>query len=66
MSNATHRPAEDCSGLSDWALEWDSHVQTWIAEGQIWEPLGAILTAEGICDSPPPDGPNECPEDWPQ
>ena len=66
VSNASHRPAEDCEGLYDWALEWDGHVQTWIAEGQIWEPLGAILTAEGICDSPPPDGPDECPRDWPQ
>ena len=66
VSNAAHQPAEDCQGLSDWALEWDDHVQTWIAEGQIWEPLGAILTAEGICDSPPPDGPDECPKDWPR
>jgi hypothetical protein len=66
VSNAAHRPAEDCEGLDAWALEWNSHVQTWINEGQIWEPLGAILTAEEICDSPPPDGPDECPQDWPQ
>ncbi len=65
VSNATHRPVEDCGGLDAWALEWDGHVQTWIAEGQIWEPLGAILTADGICDSPPPNGPQECPKDWP-
>ena len=65
VSNASHQPAEDCQGLYDWAIEWDGHVQTWIAEGQIWEPLGAILTAEGICESPPPDGPEECPKDWP-
>ena len=66
VSNATHRPAEDCGELDTWALEWDDHVRTWIDEGQIWEPLGAILTAEAICESPPPDGPDECPEDWPQ
>ncbi len=66
VSNASHRPAQDCEGLYDWALEWDGHVQTWIAEGQIWEPLGAIMTANAICDSPPPDGPDECPKDWPQ
>ena len=66
VSNANHRPAQDCEGLDDWAAEWDGHVQTWIAEGQIWEPLGAILTADAICDSPPPDGPDECPKDWPQ
>ena len=64
VSNATHRPADDCQGLYDWALQWDGHVQDWIAEGQIWEPLGAILTVGEICESPPPDGPNECPKDW--
>ena len=66
VSNAAHQPAGDCSELSNWAAEWDGHVQTWIAEGQIWEPLGAIMTADAICDSPPPDGPDECPKDWPQ
>jgi len=65
VSNGTHRPSEDCQGLSDWALEWNGHVQTWMAEGQIWEPLSAVLTADAICDSPPPDGPEECPRDWP-
>ena len=66
VSNATHRPAEDCGELEAWAAEWDGHVQTWMDEGQIWEPLGAILTADAICESPPPDGPDECPKDWPQ
>ena len=66
MSNPNHRPAQDCGELDAWALEWDDHIQTWIAEGQIWEPLGAIMTANAICDSPPPDGPDECPKDWPQ
>ena len=66
VSNATHRPASDCEGLEAWAGEWDGHVQTWIAEGQIWEPHDAILTAERICQSPPPDGPDECPKDWPR
>ena len=66
VSGATHRPAEDCTELDAWALEWDGHVQTWMAEGQVWTPLGAILTADGICDSPPPDGGDECPNDWPR
>ena len=65
VSNAAHRPAEDCGELEAWAVEWDGHVQTWMDEGQIWEPLGAILTADAICESPPPDGPDECPKDWP-
>ena len=65
VSNAAHRPADDCGELEAWAVEWNGHVQTWIDEGQIWEPLGAILTADAICESPPPDGPDECPKDWP-
>ena len=65
VSNATHRPVETCAGLDAWALEWHGHVQTWIADGQIWEPLDAVLTADAICESPPPDGPDECPKDWP-
>ncbi len=64
VSNAAHRPAGDCEGLRDWAVEWEHHVQTWVAEGQIWEPVGATVTADGICGSPPPDGPDECPWDW--
>ena len=66
VSDTAHRPAENCAGLDAWALEWGGHVQTWIAEGQVWEPTVAILTAEGICDSPPPDGPHGCPRNWPQ
>ena len=65
VSQASHRPAEDCSGLDAWAAEWDGHVQTWIDEGQIWVSDGRILTVDGICDSPPPEGPDECPKDWP-
>ena len=65
VSQASHRPAEDCSGLDAWAAEWAGHVQAWIDEGQIWAFDGRILTADGICDSPPPEGPDECPRDWP-
>ena len=66
VSDASHRPAQDCSGLYDWALEWEDHMLTWVAEGQIWESLGAVLKAGEICDSPPTDGPHECPRDWPR
>ena len=65
VSDTAHRRADDCGGLGAWTLEWHEHVQAWIAEGQIWEPLNDVLTAGGICDSPPPDGPDECPNDWP-
>ena len=65
VSQASHRPAEDCLGLDAWAAEWDSHVQAWIDEGQIWAPDGRIVTADGICDSSPSEGSSECPRDWP-
>ena len=65
VSQASHRAAGDCSGLDAWAVEWDSHMQAWIDEGQIWASDGRTLTADGICDSPPPQGPDECPRDWP-
>ncbi len=66
VSDTADRPASDCGELVGWAAEWNGHVQTWIAEGQIWEPVDATLTADGICESPPPEGPEECPKDWPQ
>ena len=66
VSDTNHRPADDCRTLDAWRAEWDGHVQTWIAEGQVWEPLDAVLTADVICNSPPPEGPDECPKDWRQ
>lgn len=65
VAQASHRPAEDCSELDAWTAEWDGHVQAWIAEGQIWASDGRTLTADGICESPPPGGPDECPHEWP-
>ncbi len=66
VSDTADREASDCSGFGAWTAEWDNRVQSWIAEGQIWEPVDATLTADGICESPPPQGPEECPKDWPQ
>ena len=62
VSNAAHQPAGDCSELSNWAAEWDGHVQTWMAEGQIWKPLGAILTVDEICEFPPARRPRRVPQ----
>ena len=61
---ASHRPADDCSALEGWTVEWQAQVQAWIDEGQLWSPLAAEVTVQGLCDSPPPDGPDECPRDW--
>ena len=65
VSTALAEPAADCGGLAEWAARWDAHVQAWIDEGQIWEPVGLVLEATAICDSPPADGPEECPLRWP-
>ena len=64
VSDATHRATNDCAGLDAWALEWRGHVQGWINEGQVWEQLGPTFTIDGICASPPSEGPDECPRDW--
>ena len=64
VSNTTGRGADDCTGLDAWVAEWDGHVQQWVAEGQIWEPLWAVVTVADICDSPAPEFPNECPRAW--
>ena len=64
VSNAAHRPADDCEGLDSWTVEWDRRVQDWTTQGQIWQPVGQMLSAAAICESPPPEGPSECPRDW--
>ena len=64
VSEASHRPADDCSALEGWTAEWQAHMQAWIDEGRLWTPLAAEVTVAALCDSPPPDGPDECPRDW--
>ena len=61
---ASHRPAVDCSALDGWTAEWLALMQAWIDEGQLWTPLAAEVAAGALCDSPPPEGPDECPRDW--
>ncbi len=61
---ASHRPAEDCAELEGWTTEWQAQVQVWIDEGQLWSPLAAEVTVGDLCDSPAPEGPDECPQDW--
>ena len=65
VSDTAHGSADACAGLDAWTAEWHAHVQDWIDEGRLWQQLGLTITADGICDSPPPEGPDECPLDWP-
>ena len=66
VADTSAEPADDCSELDAWTDQWHANVQGWIAEGRIWEPMGMIVTATDMCESPPVDGPDECPRDWPQ
>ena len=64
VSNVTDRPAEACDELDSWVAEWDQQAADWAASGEIWGPVGRTVTAEELCNSPPPDGSDECPRSW--
>lgn len=64
VSEATGRPADDCDELGAWAVEWDRQASDWAVAGELWGSVGRSITAEWLCEDPPPDGPDECPRDW--
>ena len=64
VSNITHRPAEGCDELGSWAVEWERQAEDWSAQGEVWGAVGRAITADQLCDTPPSDGPDECPRDW--
>ena len=65
VADVASEPASDCSGLDAEVDDWSATVSQWIDTGQIWVLLGDVLTAAAICEEPPPEGPDECPQDWP-
>ncbi|WP_419931448.1 hypothetical protein [Candidatus Poriferisodalis sp.] len=65
VADVASEPASDCSGIDAEVEEWAATVSQWIDTGQIWVLLGDVLTAAAICEEPPPEGPDECPQDWP-
>ena len=65
VSGVAGEPAGDCGGLDAWAQEWDRQARQWAAEGRLWASVGRTVTVGELCESPPPDGPDECPRDWP-
>ena len=50
--------------MPDWIDEWDTQVQRWADEGQIWTPIRINRSVSVICQLPPLNGPEECPRDW--
>ena len=64
VSDTEHEPAGDCEGLDAWVAAWNEHVRAWLDEGQIWGALNRTVTADELCATPPPGGPDECPRDW--
>ena len=65
VSGVTQRPATDCGELDSWAAEWEQQAADWAAGGEIWATVARTVTTAELCDPPPPNGPDECPRDWP-
>ena len=65
VADVASEPVSDCSDINAEVEEWAATVSQWIDTGQIWVLLGDVLTAAAICEEPRPEGPDECPQDWP-
>ena len=65
VSGVTQRRATDCGELDSWAAEWEQQAADWAAGGEIWATVARTVTTAELCDPPPPDGPDECPRNWP-
>ena len=64
VSEITYLPAEACAELDTWAGAWHRKAEEWADSGEIWGAVDRTVTVEGLCDSPPRDGPEECPREW--
>ena len=64
VSEITYLPAEACAELDTWAGAWHGQAEEWASSGEIWGAVDRTVTVEGLCDSPPRDGPEECPREW--
>lgn len=49
VARISERPAADCAGEAAWAAEWEQQVRQWIAEGQVWLPVGKTVTPDDLC-----------------
>lgn len=64
VARTSERAAADCSGAPAWAAEWDQRVKDWIAEGQVWLPVGRSMTADDLCAAAAEPGADDCPQAW--
>lgn len=65
VAGVAGEPAGDCGSLDAWAQEWDRQARQWASEDRLWSSVGRTVTVGELCEAPPPDGPDECPRDWP-
>ncbi|WP_419553058.1 hypothetical protein [Candidatus Poriferisodalis sp.] len=65
VARVEEHDSEGCSGDETWEARWDAQVAAWLSEGQIWTRVERTFTTTGICENPPPQGPRECPAEWP-
>ncbi len=64
VARTSERPAADCSNMAAWADEWDRQVHEWLAEGQVWQPMGTAVTIEHLCGARDEPDTGDCPAQW--
>ena len=66
VSRISERSAAGCAGEAAWFAEWEQRAHEWLAQGQVWLPVGAAVTAEGLCAEASAADAGDCPEAWSQ
>lgn len=64
VARTSERPAADCSGMAAWTAEWNRQVHEWLAEGQVWQPMGTAVTVEHLCGAQDDPDSGDCPAQW--
>lgn len=60
VSVTVARVAESCAAVSDWTAEWTRNVESWLAEGRIWELANVTMTSDSSCADRDPVPAIEC------
>ena len=64
VSETKYASMNGCEDLTAWTAQWRRQAQKWAEEGRPWRTLDMVFQAYVQCESPPPEGPDECPQDW--